>query len=210
MKRMERAEVYLRKLKEEVQLHIDSGKYAEFSADNEGVTPQQRLEWTLPSIEYIIGVAGTLDAEEVEGKMSLHSYDDLRTLAFDYIAIVQELSGDPYVEEGRYNITMAYDVMTKYARGELSDAEPVAIEKSGVVPEEGEKQSLLSQAAGFLKKKFGKKRAEDVDPEKVLKNPDASCEELMVALALAQKRAEDAETKVEELKAMLKACGVDA
>lgn len=208
MKRMERAKSYLEELKEEIQLHIDSGKYSKFIADNEGVTPQQRLEWTPPSIDYINGVADTLDAEMIESKLREHSYDDMRTLAFDYIAFVQDISKDQYVKEGRRNIALAFDVMARFSRGELPEAEPEPVEKYGEVPE-AEKQSLFSQAAGFFKKKFGKKSVETVDPERVLENPNASCEELTVALALTKKRADEAEAKVAELKAMLKEFGVD-
>ena len=203
MKKMELAKTRIEALKQEALAAVASGKFSKEPADEMGVTPQQRLEWTAPSCDYILGVAANLPENDIEAALNSITGSDVM-LAF--VATVEVLSGDQYVTEGKGNLKKALSI--------LKDAK--VPERNSPVEDE-EPQSVAGRIMSVLTKDLGKKRRKKAKTETVpvpdvrlekpesLENPEvkalkAKINDLEEQLTVMRKRAMKAETQVNELK----------
>lgn len=189
-------------LKAETVAAIDSGKFASCPADAEGITPQTRLTWVAPSIDYIKGVAASLPTKKVEEALKAKpEVSDEDELMFSYITCVEQLSKDKYVTEGKYNLTRALEILN----AEVAEDEVVADDKD--TTEEEDAESLLDK----VKSKFCKRKCKPTKAKTSTKKDaelKARIAKLEAEKADSDARADAAEAEVRRLKEKLKALGV--
>lgn len=195
------AKTRLEALKAETLAAIDSGKFASCPADAEGITPQTRLEWVAPSIDYIKGVAAGLPEKDIEAALSKLKMSDENELMFSYIAIVETITKDQYVSEGKYNLSKALEIM--------DDETATADDESDENPADDEAKSLWDKAKSKLFCKKPKTSPKKNDGKTELCELKARIAKLEAEKADSDKRAATAEAEVKALKAKLKAMGIN-
>ena len=206
----------IEELKQEFQAAVDGGQFASMPADGEGITPQTRLQWAVDSVVYIQGVAAGLPKDKVDEAVAGLKATDEDELAMSYVGVVEVLSGDMYVSEGKYNISRAMELLND----EGTDDDSATADEDDTA--DGEAESLWDKA----KKKFaagkGKKsKPKAKTPPKQTRGGDsgdneAELRELKIRIAKmeaakadADSRAEKAEAEVKALKNKLQAMGIN-
>ena len=204
----ENARTRIEGLKAEALAAIESGKFASCPADAEGITPQTRLEWVAPSIDYINGVAAGLPEKDIDDALAGVKTSDEDELMFAYVAVIEAITKDQYVTEGKYNLTKGLDILD----GDSSDSDDSSSDSD---------EALFEKVKSFFGGKKKSKPAKDKTPPKKTRGGDSGdktadeCRELKqrVAKLEADKadsdaRADAAEAEVRSLKAKLKDLGV--
>ncbi|MBR2704378.1 MAG: hypothetical protein IKE91_02815 [Clostridia bacterium] len=221
MKTLDMAKTRLETLKQESITAVESGKFSKEPADSMGITPQQRLEWVAPSIDYIFQVAAGLPEKEIEA--ALNSIVD-GDIVMAFIATVEVLSKDCYVTEGKGNVEKAREILKANdapTRGPVSDDEdgdgdePVSVMDRIVnfftadKPDKGKKAKKKKKPATETipvpDVRLEKPESLENPEVKKLKAENAELEErvdeLEAALVDMRQRATNAEREVNKLKA---------
>lgn len=106
----------LETLKIEICIVLERGTFADLPADEYGVTPATRLQWGIDSIEYIIGVARSI---EESGRCISYiprssEIDNPNKSALAICRIVESRSNDLYVTEGIENIRWVMEFLEPF------------------------------------------------------------------------------------------------
>ena len=81
--------------------NLNNGTFADLPTDEYGITPETRMWWGVNSIDYIIGISNSLQQNfDIKNQMMLATCYDIKNL-----------SGDPYVEEGIFNIRWVLTIL---------------------------------------------------------------------------------------------------
>ncbi len=155
-------------LRAELISAIDSGYFSEKPADNYGITPATRLQWAIDSVDYIVGVGDSIPTADKEINDVLASIKDIDALNDDYVVticgVIEILSKDQYVTEGKGNIQVAMDLLK-----EVPKPKDVTVKRSvpaDVADEPDESESLWDKAKKGFNKVAGKKKGAKKDTKK--------------------------------------------
>jgi hypothetical protein len=218
-------------LRAELVSAIDSGAFDELPADVMNITPLTRLEWAVDSVDYIVGVGDSIaDADkEIAAVLKNKSCFDN-----DYVlvicGVIEALSKDQYVTEGRGNIELALELLkTKKPDADVKRSTPKKPVETAATEDSDEENtggSVWDKMKGFLFKNIGRKDDEApaketvVVPDVKLEKPESleaeqqksdyaklqkACVELKKAYAKleAEKAKSDARAKAAEKEAEL-------
>lgn len=194
-------------LRAELVSAIDSGYFSEKPADNYGITPATRLQWAIDSVDYIVGVGDSIPTADKEINDVLASIKDIDALNDDYVVticgVIEILSKDQYVTEGKGNIQVAMDLLKEVPKPEAATVKrSVPADVADETDEESdESESLWDKAKkGFNKVKkqaAGKKNGAKKDTKKAdYEKLKADYEKLKAEKADSDARADSADTRI--------------
>ena len=155
-------------MKDEIAEALGKGTYADLPADEMGITPETRLQWGIDSLNYIAGVANSIEGInhtirgvliDTEGKN-----DDEILIAM--CRAIEAQSGDCYVTEGIENIRWVIAILGPIV-DEDAKGKKWKLFKRKQTPEEIEDEIRSLKITVAL---LEKQKAESEAREKVAKN----------------------------------------
>ena len=188
-------------LRAELVSAIDSGYFSEKPADNYGITPATRLQWAIDSVDYIVGVGDSIPTADKEINDVLASIKDIDALNDDYVVticgVIEILSKDQYVTEGKGNIQVAMDLLKEVPKPKAVTAKRSVPADVADEPDD-ESESLWDKAKKGLNKVAGKKKGAKKDTKK------DDYEKLKAEKADSDARADAAERQIDLLMSNIK------
>ena len=188
-------------LRAELVSAIDSGYFSEKPADNYGITPATRLQWAIDSVDYIVGVGDSIPTADKEINDVLASIKDIDALNDDYVVticgVIEILSKDQYVTEGKGNIQVAMDLLKEVPKPKAVTAKRSVPADVADEPDD-ESESLWDKAKKGFNKVAGKKKGAKKDTKK------DDYEKLKAEKADSDARADAAERQIDLLMSNIK------
>lgn len=187
-------------LRAELVSAIDSGYFSEKPADNYGITPATRLQWAIDSVDYIVGVGDSIPTADKEINDVLASLKDIDALNDDYVVticgVIEILSKDQYVTEGKGNIQVAMDLLKEVPKPEAATVKRSVPADVADEPDD-ESESLWDKAKKGFNKVAGKKKGAKKDTKKDdYEKLKADYEKLKAEKADSDARADAAEVRI--------------